>query len=91
MGSDMPCEINVILDGDGAWPDLAEKIGSGRVVHLAEGSQIGICALPGGMASGRPSIAIRIDLPNGQTAVIETSWVVFGTAAAAIAGRYGWP
>jgi hypothetical protein len=87
----MPCEIVVKLDGDGAWPDLADKISKGDLIHLAEGSKIEISALPGGMNSGLPSVAIRIDLPNGQTALIETSWKVFGVAAAVIAGRYGWP
>lgn len=87
----MPCELVVLLDGDGAWPDLADKIARGDLVHLGDGSKIEISALPGGMASGLPSVAIRIDLPNGQTALIETSWRLLATAVAGIAGRYGWP
>ena len=87
----MGCEINVILDGDGAWPDLADVVGTDRFVHVADGSKIEISTLPGGMQSGLPSIAIRIDLPDGKVAMIETSWRLFATAAAAIAGRYGWP
>lgn len=87
----MACEIKVNLEGDGAWPDLAEKIERGDLIHLGDGSKIEISGLEGGMSSGRPSVAIRIDLPNGQTALIETSWAIFGTAAVALAARYGWP
>lgn len=87
----MGCEINVILDGDGAWPDLTEKIAAGEFIHIGDGSKIEISTLDGGMQSGAPSLALRIDLPDGRTVIIETSWRVFGVAAAAIAGRYGWP
>jgi hypothetical protein len=52
-------DLNIILDGDGAWPDLAEK----EVIAL---DQIQVAALIDGLASGRPAVAIRVDLPDGK-------------------------
>ena len=46
-------------------------------------------ALDGGMASGKPSVCFRIDLPDGRTVLAETSARLFVMAAAAIVGR--WP
>ena len=54
------------LDGEGAWPDLLDNP---AVVHLANGPPIQLAVLRSGMASGRPSVAIRIDLPDGQHVV----------------------
>ena len=88
--------IRVILEGDGAWPDLAGH--EDRVVHLAEGAApIQIACLSGGMKSGRPSLAIRLDLPPieglqdaGKDVVIaETSVRAFLVAADAIRAKYG--
>lgn len=82
--------IRVILDGDGAHPDLAGKIGTPAVIHLGEGASISISALAGGMTSGRPSVMFRFDLPNGQTVLAETSMRLFLATARAFAARYGW-
>jgi hypothetical protein len=79
--------IDLKLDGDGAWSDLLDK----GVIHLGDGTTIGMGVLPGGMTSGRPSVAFRFDLPDGGTVVAETSWRVLAIAVQAIAARYGWP
>ena len=79
--------ISLNLDGDGAWPDLMDR----GVTHLGDGTEIGLCVLPGGMTSGRPSVAFRLDLPDGGVVVAEASWRALATAAQAIATRYGWP
>jgi hypothetical protein len=57
-------DLNIILDGDGAWPDLAEK----EVIALDPHAlgQIQVAALIDGLASGRPAVAIRVDLPDGK-------------------------
>lgn len=81
--------INVLLDGDGVWPDLADK--RDQVIHLANGTSIDLAALPGGMTSGRTSVALRINLPDGRIVIVETSWRLLATAARAVAARYGWP
>lgn len=77
--------MTVILEGDGAFQDLQGR----EVVHLANGAPpIAVAVLDGGMASGRPSVALRIDLPDGRVVVAETSARLFVTAARAISARY---
>jgi hypothetical protein len=84
----IPMTIN--LNGDNIWPDLREK----KFVHLrghdgASGeSRIQVAVLDGGMKSGLPSVAIRLDLPDGKTVVAETSARLFCTAARAIMAQY---
>lgn len=79
----IPMTIN--LNGDGAWPDLGEK----PFIHLGNGAPpIRVIVLDRGMTSGRPSVALRLDLPDGQTVVAETSARLFVTAARAVEARY---
>lgn len=81
--------FDIRLDGDGAWPDLLEKQRDGLLIHLGNGSTIGITALPDGMASGRASVALRFDLPDGRTLMAETSLRALFNATNAIVTRYG--
>ena len=76
--------IDLKLNGDGAWPELAGRHG---VVFVSE--PIKIVTLDGGMASGKPSVMIRLDLPDGRLVLAETSVALFQMAAAAMTGRYG--
>lgn len=79
-------ELKVILNGDGCWPDLAER----RVVHLGNGAPpIQVAGLEGGMTSGAASVSIRVDLPDGTVVVAETSLRLFLAAAAALSARFG--
>lgn len=71
--------------GDGAWPDLAEKMADGRVIDIEE---IAVNVLDSGMKSGQPSVGLRIDLPDGRTVLAQTSARLFCTAAKAIMARY---
>lgn len=75
--------LGLVLDGDGAWPDLANNP---NVEWVKE--PILIAVLTGGMVSGKHSIAIRLDLPSGKTIVAETSLALFATAARGIRARY---
>jgi hypothetical protein len=84
----MALAIDLHLEGDGVWPDLAEKQARGQLVHLANDSVLGITALSGGMASGRTSVGIRIDLPDGRVVFAETSLRLFLNAAEALRVRY---
>ena len=71
--------------GDGDWSDLKEK----PYHHLGnEAKPIEVCVLDHGMGSGRPSIAMRLELPDGQIVVAETSARLFCTAARVIMSRY---
>jgi hypothetical protein len=76
-------EIN--LGGENAWPDLASR----KLHHVAnDAPPIKIAVLDGGMVSGRPSGAIRIDLPDGSSVVAETTARLFCSAGRAILARY---
>lgn len=82
--------MKLILDGDGAWSELISQGRESDIIHLPE-PKIEVCVLAHGMASGAPSIAMRIDLPDGKVVIAETSWALFAAAARGIAARYGWP
>ena len=67
------------------WPELERE----NCIHLGAGApEIQVVALEGGMESGRPSIALRLDLPDGKSVIAETSARLFVSAARAIAARY---
>lgn len=79
--------LKVTLDGDDAWPDLREKRDS--IIHLSnDAPPLQVLGLSGGMQSGRPSVALRLDLPCGCVVVAETSMVLFLAAAQALRARY---
>ena len=79
-------ELRIILEGDGAFPELGKTIKEDKLI---EGVLDAITALPGGMASGLPSVAFVINLPDGRVMFAETSMRMFQMAAAAFKGRYG--
>jgi hypothetical protein len=89
-GADAMPMISLHLNGDGAWPDLAKKDTEGNLIHLQgnDGPPIGLCVLDSGMVGGRPSVAIRIDLPDGRTVLAETSLRLLLTAAKAFEAKY---
>jgi hypothetical protein len=80
--------LSVNLVGDGAFPDLIEKDTQGLLLH---GRDITIAGLAGGMTSGKPSVAIRIDCADGRVVFAETSLTLLVTAVEALVARYGDP
>jgi hypothetical protein len=77
------------MNGEGAWPDLEGKIGSAAVIHLGNDAQpIKVSVLEGGMSSGKASVMIRLDLPDGRTVLAETSLALFLTAAKAFEAKF---
>jgi len=79
--------LTIVLEGDNAWPDLKGR----EVIHLREQPRVAIqvAVLEGGLASGRPSVAIRIDLPGSQLSVVaETSARLYCMAARIIMAKY---
>ena len=58
--------IDLQLKGDGCWPDLVEKTKAGMSQESNE--PLRIAALAGGTEDGRPSLYLRIDLPDGTAA-----------------------
>ena len=68
-----------------AWPELRDK----QVVYLGEGSPaIQIAVRDGRLESGRPSVSIRLDLPDGTFVIAETTARLFCTAGRAIQAKY---
>lgn len=72
------------IDGAGGWPDLVTR-------DVVVGHWTRLAALPGGMESGAPSVAIVVELPDGRPCFAETSFALLYTAVLAIAARYGVP
>lgn len=67
------------------WPDLKRA----NCIHLGnDAPPIKLAVLDKGTQSGQPSIALRIDLPDGKTVIAETAARLFCAAARAIIARY---
>lgn len=77
--------VKTEADG-GAWPDLADKRDRVIEVDAAE-----VCGLSRGMESGKPSVAMRLDLPDGRTVIFQTSLQLFLTAADVLKAYHGDP
>lgn len=75
--------LNIILQGDGCWPDLESK-GDGAIISV---DSFAVALMPGGMASGKASVSIRIDLPDGRIIIAQTSQALFDGAARAFRAR----
>ena len=74
--------LDLHIEGDNCWPDLKEKGYIGTTITS-------IAGLPKGTVEGRPSVAIRVDLPDGRVVLAETTLRLFLRAAEALAARYG--
>jgi hypothetical protein len=82
--------LKIELEGDGIYPDLIGQ--EHRIIHLGnDAPPIGISGLPGGMTSGKPSVMLRIDLPDGRVVMAETTLRLLLTAADAFRTHYGDP
>ena len=83
--------ITLILEGDGAWPDLPEIKEAGKLTYLTDRDtnwSISMAALKEGMASGKTSLAIRIDKPDGEVVLVETSLTLMDNAIRALRIKY---
>ena len=75
-----------ILEPKEHWSDLLDK----EVIYLGdEASPIEIVAMAGGMVSGRTSISIRLDLPDGRVVILETALQELVNAVRKIQERFG--
>lgn len=75
--------LDIRLEGDGAFEDVRDEVQRGDAFRIA--------ALPGGMASGKMSIALGVRGDDGKVIVAETSWALLHAACRAIEARYGRP
>ena len=83
-------QLSIHVDGDACWPDLAlgPDLDLDMILH---GELVSIAALPGGMASGKVSVTVRITLDDGRTVLAETSLALLHMALSAFVARYGEP
>jgi hypothetical protein len=72
--------LQVIMDGDGCWPDLRE-----RGFERAEIS--GVALLENGTVGGNPTITVRCELADGKVVLAETTYALFANAARAFEAR----
>ena len=72
-----------------AWPDLTRQAAEGKVVSVQ--LPIEVAGLPDGIVSGKPSVAFRLDLPDGRIIIAETTLALFLTVADAMKAKYGDP
>ena len=69
------------VDENGGMPEL-----SGRTCVRTE--TFTVTSLRGGMGSGKPSVALIVDLPDGSYVMAETSLALFIMAARALEGAH---
>lgn len=74
--------MRIVFNGDGILNDVHEE----DIIHIME--PITAAALPGGMESGKPSVAFIVKLPDGKTVIAETSMELFLAAAKAFSARF---
>lgn len=77
--------LDIRLDAENAWPDLADKERAGKLILL---DTLSIAALAEGMTSGATAVAFRFDLPDGSSVLAQTSLALFLNAALAFKTRY---
>lgn len=81
--------MRIVLDGNQSWPDLKDN--PNVIDAMGEGSQVSVTALAGGMKSGNTSVTFRIDCPDGQIVLFETSLALLKAAVGAFVAKYGEP
>lgn len=74
--------IDLALNGDNAWPDWADK----PMQHFTAFRMTG---LRDGMASGKPSFSIGVELEDGSVVILETSYTLLDNALRAFRARWG--
>jgi hypothetical protein len=78
--------FHTMLEPEEHWSDLLDK----EVIYLGdEAAPIEIVAMPGGMTSGRTSISMRLDLPDGRVVIVETALYELANAVRQIQERFG--
>lgn len=75
--------LKILLEGDGALADVRDRV--------VEGEMTTILVLSGGMGSGRPSIGIAIETPDGKIVLGQTSLSLLLTACDLFKAAHGDP
>lgn len=74
--------LDINLNGDGAFEDLAGKVYQGGLLQA-------VAVLSDGTDKGKPSVAMKVLCDDGTWIVAQTTWNLLYTAARAIEARYG--
>lgn len=74
--------MKIILNVDDA---PARDLDPAKIIHVTE--TVTVIRIPRGMQSGKSSVMLRLDLPDGRTVLAETSMALFLTAAQAFAAK----
>lgn len=77
--------LQIIMDGDGAFADLADR------KDVTEGFATAVTYLKNGTASGRGSVAFKIEDDEGRIVIAQTTWALLHAAVRAFEARYGAP
>lgn len=84
-------DIDILLPNfEGEEPPFQQFIDEDRAVHHVTSTIRAVC-LPGGMASGKPSVALLVHLEDGSAVIIETSLELLLTTADVFKAKYGDP
>lgn len=86
----MPVMILDLSGQEPTWPDIIER---GRtIIHLGQDAPpIRVSGLLGGMTSGAPSVAFRLDIDDERTVIAETSLKLFLDVATVLKAKFGEP
>lgn len=80
--------LDLRLDGDGCWPELVECEERGDLIAgMGEDTTLGLALLERGMASGKPSVTIRVNLADGRVVMAQTSLELLEAAVRAMRVR----
>ena len=82
--------IRINTGGDNAWSDLRQMVEANdpRLIQaMGDETVWALTILEGGMVSGRYSVGLRLDLPDGRHVVAETSWDAFRAAFLALRAK----
>ena len=79
-------ELSIKLEGDKAWPDLRDN--PNVLNGMGNDASIQLAVLDHGTTNGRPTVAIRIDLPDGKIVITETTARLFVQVAKIIETKY---
>lgn len=78
----MPVLATKFIQGDEtAYPDL-------EIDKIVQSNDLRLVVIDKGMKGGQPSVALRVDLPDGRVVISETSARLFCTSARMIMARY---
>lgn len=81
--------VKLIIDGEGCWPDAIPDNPKMIDATGPDGSKITFAGLPRGTRGGKPTVTIRIDLPDGRFILTETTLQLLKSTTNALVAVYG--